>query len=407
MTGTKSSASQLPAAAETVLTFLESVGRRSEAELYLGLFRKLPKQSFAVVAVEGPVIRHALDSLVEQLRFLAELGLYAPVVVGLFEPDRAEQAAARLVERLGAAGLDADLHGWGEGGLQASLTDELTAERIPVVTLSPSAGDTERRFDMLGGLLGELRTTKLVVLRRRGGMGPHGDTRVEVGPGHLLPSHGGGISIINLQTDAVPLVESGLLVEEDRLLLQHLEPLLLGPSCPGLLVSVASPFGLLRELFTVKGAGTLLKRGSLVERMNGYADIDLARLERLLEKSFARRLRAGFFDSAPLALYVEQEYRSAAIVHASKVAPFLSKFAVDPIAQGEGLGQDLWAAMRRDFPALFWRARPDNPITAWYVGVCDGMVRVPRWNVYWRGIEPERVGEVVVEATSRSEDFVA
>ena len=42
-----------PDAAGVVLTFLESVGRRSEAELYLKLFRELPKESFAIIA-PGP-----------------------------------------------------------------------------------------------------------------------------------------------------------------------------------------------------------------------------------------------------------------------------------------------------------------------------------------------------------------
>src|SRR5690606_11674668 len=62
-------------ASEVVLTFLESVGRRSEAELYLELFRKLPKASFGVIAAEATVTRHAHRSLVEQLSFLTQLGL--------------------------------------------------------------------------------------------------------------------------------------------------------------------------------------------------------------------------------------------------------------------------------------------------------------------------------------------
>src|SRR5215813_14046471 len=59
-----------PDAAGVVLTFLESVGRRSEAEFYLKLFRELPKESFAIIAAEAAVLRYAAGSLVEQLRFL-------------------------------------------------------------------------------------------------------------------------------------------------------------------------------------------------------------------------------------------------------------------------------------------------------------------------------------------------
>jgi hypothetical protein len=76
------------AAADAVLTFLESVGRRSEAEFYLRLFLKLPPESFGIIAPGGTVIRYALGSLVEQLKFLADLGLHAPVVLGLYDPEQ-------------------------------------------------------------------------------------------------------------------------------------------------------------------------------------------------------------------------------------------------------------------------------------------------------------------------------
>ena len=97
----------LPAAAEAVLTFLESVGRRSEAELYLGLFRQLPKQSFAIVVTEAAVIRHTRGSLLEQLKFLADLGLVAPVVLGASSPDTALRGASELARHLPRVGLAA------------------------------------------------------------------------------------------------------------------------------------------------------------------------------------------------------------------------------------------------------------------------------------------------------------
>ena len=81
-----------------MLTFLESVGRRSEAEFYLRMFHQLPKESFAIIVPGGPVVRYALGSIVEQLRFLADLGLYATVVLGLFDPEQGGEAA-RAIDR--------------------------------------------------------------------------------------------------------------------------------------------------------------------------------------------------------------------------------------------------------------------------------------------------------------------
>jgi hypothetical protein len=46
--------------------------------------------------------------------------------------------------------------------------------------------------------------------------------------------------------------------------------------------SVTAPTNLLHELFTVKGAGTLIKHGSLIEFHRDYQSVDRERLEVLL-----------------------------------------------------------------------------------------------------------------------------
>jgi acetylglutamate kinase len=171
-------------------------------------------------------------------------------------------------------------------------------------------------------------------------------------------------------------------------------------------VSVTSPLTLLRELFTVRGAGTLVKSGSVIERSSDYRGIRLERLRALLESSFERPLRAGFFERPPSSVYLETEYRGVAILEPSEVAPYLSKLAVEPLARGEGMGQDLWQALTRDHSALVWRSRPNNPIAHWYAGACDGLVRLPRWHVFWRGVSVDRVPRAVDEALARPNDFV-
>jgi acetylglutamate kinase len=74
---------------------------------------------------------------------------------------------------------------------------------------------------------------------------------------------------------------------------------------------------------------------------------------------------------------------------------YLSKFAVDREAQGEGMGRDLWEALYAGHPTVFWRARPANPINPWYTALCDGMTRLPEWTVFWKGLPPERVPAAV------------
>src|SRR6188768_699989 len=90
---------------DIVLTLVESVGRREDAEFYLRLFRELPKHSFAIVAPDELALLEHPGRVVEDLRVLAHLGLFAPVVLGLFEPANGEAQADALGAQLGAVRL--------------------------------------------------------------------------------------------------------------------------------------------------------------------------------------------------------------------------------------------------------------------------------------------------------------
>ena len=394
------------AAAEAVLTFLESVGRRSEAEFYLRLFLKLPPESFGIIAPGATVVRYALGSLVEQIKFLADLGLHAPVVLGLYDPERGPGSAERLIKRLALTGMEACPHEMGEPGLAERLRAELRADRLPVVHFRVSEAQTiDDRLNELGALAKALDTRKFVLLRRRGGLKPLRSGKLELAPGYYLPMDAGRISIINLRTDRAGIILGKTLPKRDAELLSAAERLIELSQPTPILASITSPLNLLKELFTVKGAGTLIKLGSAVSRHRSYVNLDTQRLRRLLEASFGRALDEGFFDRTPLAVYVEAEYRGAAVVCHGDPVPYLSKFAVEPEAQGEGMGRDLWQAISRDYPALYWRGRADNPIASWYAAVCDGMVRLPEWTVYWRGIDTLRIPEVIEAARAHPADF--
>lgn len=387
-----------------MLTFLESVGRRSEAEFYLRMFHGLPKESFAVIVPGGPVVRSALGSIVEQLRFLADLGLYTTVVLGLFDPDTGATSSERLIKRLPAAALSPTPHEMSEPGLVEAVREELRRERIPVLHFRKVEGETlEQRLLQLGELARQLGTRKLALLRRRGGLRPLAGAGKRV---DALSVEGGRISIINLTTDR-DRIAPGTLSKRDTELLSASDRLLQLAEPAPLLISITSPLNLLKELFTVKGAGTLVKRGSLVERHTSYATLDVPRLRHLLESSFGKELAPGFFDLPPLAVYVDASYRGAAVVHDAYPAPYLSKFAVLPEAQGEGIGRDIWEVLVRHHAELYWRSRTDNPIANWYISVCDGMVRRAAWQVYFRGIPVELIPEAVAQAEARGADFAS
>ena len=173
------------------------------------------------------------------------------------------------------------------------------------------------------------------------------------------------------------------------------------------MVSIASPLNLLRELFTVRGAGTLIRLGSSIDHYTSYDSLDRGALRSLLEESFSKRLGPELLRRTPLKIYLERDYRAVAILEEAPVAPFLTKFAVSRVARGEGVARDLWDAMIRDHPSMYWRARPDNPVESWYLTLCDGMLRLPEWHVYWKNLDPGSVEDAVHTAISRAPDFEA
>ncbi len=397
----------LPPTAEAVLTFLDSVGRRSEAELYLRLFRESPRESFAIVAPESDLVGPSGGSIAEQLRYLADLGLVAPVWFGIFDdPVEAPRAMQRLAHRLQLAGLRTVEHEVPEPDLGRILKDELCQGQVPLLAFSHPAGELGVRVAELARLAEELGTRKLVVLRRRGALGCGLEQALSLGQGHVVPVRSGGISVVNLRTDEEVLRQRGLLTPPDLLLLDGIRLLLSREPQLSLQVNVTSPLAMLRELFTVKGAGTLIKRGTVIREIHDQSELQLDRLRALLEASFGAPLVPGFFERPLLAAYVEADYRGAAWIEPSSVAPILSKFAVDPVAQGEGMGRDLWQALISSHPRLIWRARTVNPICSWYAWQCDGMSRGDPWTVYWRGIAAHSIPAAIEEMCRRPHDIV-
>lgn len=379
--------------ADVVLRFLESVGRRSEAEFYVSLFRAEPKEQFAAISVDSNVARYATEAVVLHLRFLHALGLVPVVVLGLFEPIDAFEHAARIRRRLEKAGVQGELVPATDPiGLHAGCIETMRKGVIPVVAFGAAEGATvEERVARLAALLTDLKTRKLLFLHRPGG----------------LRQKGALVPIVNLQSDYAGLVASKELSRKERAILVQSRRLVTELVPHKLVVSVTSPLNLMRELFTVKGAGTLLRRGSTIVRHESLADIDRDRLRQLLTSAFGRAPFEEFFDKPVLRVYLEEGYRGAAVLNPTPLGPYLSKFAVGREAQGEGLGRDLWDAFVTDLPSVFWRARRTNPIGDWYAKQADGLMKSGDWVVYWKNIAPERLADAIAYALAQPLDLPA
>jgi acetylglutamate synthase len=158
-------------------------------------------------------------------------------------------------------------------------------------------------------------------------------------------------------------------------------------------VSITRPDELAKELFTHRGAGTLVRRGERIHCATSWDAFDLVRLRALIESAFGRELKADYFETTrPHRLYVSEHYRAALLLtletfEGEEGIAHMDKFAVADEAQGEGLGRAIWHVMRADVQQLFWRSRPDNPVNEFYFSEADGCIKGERWNVFWYGLD--------------------
>ena len=380
---------------EVIARFLESVGAKADVDLYLKLFRAQEKESFAIIAADADMVRSALDPFHFDLRILAGLGLYPVVLLGLFDAKDADRQARRvydwLVEDQVPAGILEPGPTMSAGDIE-SVRATIATSTIPIVSLETAKdATTDGRFNLLSALAGRLGTRKVIFLSPTSGLEREGTPH---------------ISDVNLSHDYDSLLRAtGRLARRHYTLLRQVRDLL--DEVPQRMsVAVVSPLALLRELFTVSGAGTMIRKGSRIDRHSTFEGIDRARLKTLLESAFGKLLKEEALEGGVERIFVEENYLGAALLSPSPIGPYLSKFAVERTAQGEGIGGDLWQAIIRDYPSVFWRARPDNPITPWYGKQCDGLQRFADWHVFWKGLPSDRVEAAIRFACSLPPDFV-
>ncbi|GAA0719763.1 acetylglutamate kinase [Dokdonella soli] len=408
----------------TIVRLLSNMASTKEIQQYLKRFSQLDAARFAVVKVGGAILRDELDALVSSLAFLQQVGL-TPIVVHGAGPQLDERMKAagiekrtvdnlrvtdaavlavvrqvmrqenlKLVEALQAQGvratsiqsgvfeaeyLDRDVYGL-VGKVVRVDTDGIEAAikvgSIPVIASLAETGDGQIvnvNADFAANeLVQVLQPYKIVFL---------------TGTGGLLDEHGRVIDSINLSTEYEHLIAQPWINGGMRVKLEQIKDLLDGLP-PSSSVSITKPSELAKELFTHKGSGTLVRRGERVLRVGAWDELDLPRLKELIESAFGRRLLPDYFQRTRLQrAYVSENYRAAVILTDEDNHIYLDKFAVLDDAQGEGLGRAVWQVMREQTPHLFWRSRRGNPVNAFYFAESDGCIKMPKWKVFWYGIE--------------------
>lgn len=360
---------------KTLRLFLDSIGRREEYEFYLRKFQAERSVCFALVAPDTPAVEQSGDLMTFDLQFLIRLEL-TPLVV-LAGGDAIQNAASLSAYGDYALLKDLDLtspdSAWREA-LQACYAKE----QIPI-WISPGLP--------LGQTVQQLcpRIARRIHLLRVRGMLQGTDhekifyhcTRRD-NP-HILDPQ---------DIPVVRLAESWLSHD------------------PQLHISIASPLHLLQEMFTVRGMGSIVRPGSVIEHHTGLEGVDLPRLSKLMTEAFGKTLRSTASLRAACDLYLETRYRGAAVLEAHPSGKYLSKFAVGTQARGEGLAQELWDQACAPQPALFWRSRAENPVNQWYERHASGHHTEGVWTVFWKGVHAGKLPEIIAYCLERESDFM-
>ncbi len=363
---------------DTLRLLLEGIGRSDETEFYLRKFQSDKSACFAILVPDCSVLEEAPELLATHLQFLLRLGLHPAV---LFSGPRGDWMRERLLEQ---AGLE-------EMALVTEVGDPAADGGAELVRRAAGARSEGRLLCLHAreALLPALETLCRILSRRLLFL------RMQ---GMLLDRHGQPISLYKIRRNEPPLGGGGHGLRSLALALYDAE------ACSHL--AVASPQLMLKEIFTVKGAGTILRPGSRILRLLDSKEVDDGRLRQLLQQSFGRVPGPKPLFVPGGEVYLEEGYRAAIILEPHPAGFYLSKFSVDVQARGEGTALELWEAVIRDHPRLFWRSRLVNPIARWYNKLADGRHRVGEWYVFWRGVESAHIPEMITFCLGRGDDFV-
>jgi acetylglutamate kinase len=228
------------------------------------------------------------------------------------------------------------------------------------------------------------------------------------GTGGLLDENGRIISAISLNTDFDWLIEQDWVHSGMQLKLEQIDQLLSGlPDSAS--VSITSVGSLAKELFTHRGAGTLIRKGEEIVEYREFSPELREKSTRLLEQSFGRVLKRDYYDSLPVECILASESFGAMAIVLKGIdgVPYLDKFAVTPEAQGAGLGAAVWQALVHRCPKLYWRSRTRNPITPWYFDQAETSFTSDHWVAFSLGIEDfDQLKRCKEDCLAREESWV-
>ncbi len=375
---------------DIVLKSLQAIGAPKEAQFYTKIFQHQDPEKFALIVIDPRCLKNPLfEVLISDLKILSDLELTPVLLVGALDADSTSVRfqSQRLCNALDKAGIVNAKLNCASYEFMPSVCNITRSGKFAVLELTDTAGTgTESKVD-LQSLIIALQPLKVIFLQPSGGF--------RVG-GKRLPV----VNIDRVKNDLdVDLLSKG------QMQFLNLVDVLATDVQHHLTFVIASPLNLLTELFTVKGGGTLLRRGVNIKTATEYAGFDREKIRISMEGAFERRIVSDYFVRPVTWVGIEKNYRGGAIVMDMSGLAYLSKFWVTREAQGEGIALDIWHALENAAPRFFWRCKKDNTFNHWYIKICDGMQVSGEWRVFWKGLDLSEVAHAIHTATIFPNDF--
>ena len=428
----------------TIVQLLSNMSDGKEIRTYLQRFAAVDQTRFAVIKIGGAILRDELEETAGALAFLHTVGL-TPIVLhgGGPQLDAALSQRDIVTEKIdglrvtGADALDAARDVF--VGENIKLVDAVRAHGVSAHSLTTGAIEADyldkEKYGFVGeptevrlGLIDSIVKSGAIPILTCLGLAPGGQivnvnadsaTRALVhalqpmkiiflaGVGGLLDEKGELIHSINLASDyeelmASPHVDGGM-----RLKLQEIARLLDDAPLSSS-VSITNPSGLMRELFTHGGSGTLIRKGEKITTYQKKTEIDASRAVSLIESGFGRQLNTGWWETFDVInAYISESYRAGAFLSQNDSYTYLDKFAVLEDARGEGLARTVWKAFVANHPSFFWRSRTENAFNAFYNAEADGCVKRGEWTVYWKGeTDFARIAKIAEDVAALPPSFI-
>lgn len=421
---------------QTIVHLLSNMSDAKEIRSYLQRFSEVDQSRFAVIKIGGAILRDHRDETAAALAFLHTVGLTPIVIHGggpqldetlekrgiaiekidglrVTSPDVVDAARDTFIEQnIGLVEAVRDqgvaAHGLTEGAFEADYVDRdkyglvgeptevhlplirsiVASGAIPILTclgVAPGGQLVNMNADSATrALVHAVQPMKIIFLAAVGG---------------LMDSEERLIESINLASDYDHLMSQDWVHSGMRLKLAEIK-LLLDDTPLSTSVSITTPSGLVKELFTHSGSGTMVRRGELIIKETDKDGLDRGQVEKLVEEAFGRTLEPTWWDGLDLkTAYLSESFRAGGLIARVGGFAYLDKFAILEDARGEGLARTVWAQVTADYPVLYWRSRTENGFNAFYAEEADGSVKRGPWTIFWKGetdlaLVAERVGTI-------------